>query len=103
MTLDVPEDEWAEGQHRQLLVPGVVERRANDLRTEALTLEAPVDLRMQEGDLVLRAAIGGEPGELPVVRDLEALLGGVVLDGDGYCPIVDRPRPDAILLNRSST
>src|SRR4051794_23799051 len=80
MARDVAVDERAERQHPHAGRTGLVQGARDQLRAQSLTLEARVDLGVDERDQVLAAAVLHEAGDLVADANLIAFLARIVSD-----------------------
>src|SRR5207249_6438973 len=74
VSLDEAGDEGAPRHHRLAVGPDLIQGCPGQPATEAVALERGVDFGVGEHDVVAPIAVLGEPGELIVDADLEALL-----------------------------
>ena len=72
MTVDEALDEWAVGQHRQLLRSRRVQRGFDEHRSEAFTIARRVDLGVDQRDDARSASVLGETHDGPVDCDFKA-------------------------------
>src|ERR671921_2880354 len=96
MSLDVAPDERTVRKHLRAALTHRVEDRPDERRAEALALEPVVDLGVRERVVGSLRVVTGEPGQLAVHPDLEALVRLVVAhDPLAHGSILTHLRPAA--------